>query len=49
MTACEYSTERQRLQEVLKDAIDRGDYNLEMDVRDLLISLQERYNEEDTE
>lgn len=39
--------ERKRLLEVLKDAEDRGDYHLEMDVRELLTDLQTRYYEEE--
>lgn len=43
----EYQRERTRLLEVLKDATDRGDYYLEMDVMELLRNLQQRYYEEE--
>ena len=36
--------ERARLLEVLKDAQDRGDYHLEMDVKEQLYELDQRYN-----
>lgn len=47
MTSAEYERERKRLLEVLKDAEDRGDYHLEMDVKELLIKLRDKYYEED--
>ncbi len=47
MTHQQYQRERTRLLEVLKDATDRGDYHLEMDVREELETLQERFNEEE--
>lgn len=43
MTYEEYSRERARLLAVLKDATDRGDYHLEMDVREALTTLQDHY------
>lgn len=45
----EYVRERKRLLKVLKDAEDRGDYYLEMDVKELLIKLHDKYYEEDEE
>ena len=42
-----YANERARLLEVLKDAEDRGDYHLEMDVKERLADLQEHYHKED--
>jgi hypothetical protein len=47
MTHREYENESTRLREVLKDACDRGDYYLEMDVREALMNLQEAYYKED--
>ena len=47
MTSEEYQRERERLLEVLKDAEERGDYYLEMDVKELLTNLKQRYYEED--
>lgn len=50
MTAEEYTRKRMFLLAALKDAVDRGDYHLEMDVREKLIELQDRiYNEENEE
>ena len=43
MTAEEYTRKRMWLLEVLKDATDRGDYHLEMDVREKLTDLQCKY------
>ena len=42
MTQQQYQRERARLLEVLMDAIDRGDYHLEMDVREMLETLKDR-------
>ena len=42
-----YSNERERLLEVLKDAKDRGDYHLEMDVLEMLDNLQTQYEDEE--
>jgi Arc/MetJ-type ribon-helix-helix transcriptional regulator len=47
MTHSEYIREGQRLREVLKDAMDRGDYHLEMDVKEALEKLRDEYNKED--
>lgn len=47
MTHEEYMAERARLEEVLKDAVERGDYYLEMDVREALTELMERYYKEE--
>jgi len=49
MTNEYYQQESQRLREVLKDAEDRGDYHLEMDVREQLVALSDQYYQEDTE
>lgn len=38
-----YNDERERLHEVLADAISRGDYDLEMDVKEALVRLMEKY------
>lgn len=43
MTSEYYQNESARLREVLKDACDRGDYHLEMDVREALTELQDAY------
>lgn len=43
----EYSRKRDWLLEVLNDAIDRGDYYLEMDVKENLSNLNDAYNSED--
>ena len=42
-----YIREQRRLREVLADAIERGDYHPEMDVRETLMNLQYEYNKED--
>lgn len=47
MTHEEYYRERSRLLEVLKDAMERGDYHLEMDVKELLSNLSECFYKED--
>jgi hypothetical protein len=49
MTTTEYNRKREWLLEVLKDAEDRGDYYLEMDVKEQLTALQVEYYKEDTE
>lgn len=43
MTHDQYSRERARLQAVLDDAVERGDYHLEMDVKEALSNLMERF------
>ena len=47
MSHDEYVRKRAWLEEVLKDATDRGDYYLEMDTREQLVALMDRYYEED--
>lgn len=42
MTYGEYQHERSRLLEVLRDACERGDYYLEMDVKELLVNLEQK-------
>jgi hypothetical protein len=42
----EYQRQRTWLLEVLRDAEERGDYHLEMDVKEQLTELEARYNEE---
>lgn len=42
-----FQMESRRLREVLADAVERGDYYLEMDVREALEKLQQRYYNED--
>jgi tartrate dehydratase alpha subunit/fumarate hydratase class I-like protein len=50
MTHEYYEMESQRLREVLADAVERGDYYLEMDVKEALEKLRARYyNEGDEE
>lgn len=49
MTNEYYQMESARLREVLKDAEERGDYFLEIDVKEALIELQNRYYKEDEE
>lgn len=49
MTHNEYKRECEWLRSVLLDAQERGDYHLEMDVKERLISLQEAYYEEEEE
>jgi len=49
MTSAEYDRKRTWLLEVLKDAEDRGDYHLEMDVKEQLVALRDAYYEEDEE
>jgi len=39
----EYINRLDRLREVLKDAIDRGDYNLEFDAKELIDELNETF------
>ena len=46
MTYEEYQRQRTWLLEVLRDAEERGDYHLEMDVKEQLTELEARYNEE---
>lgn len=41
-----YSNEWDRLMAVLKDAQDRGDYHLEMDVLEMLEKLEAEYEDE---
>lgn len=43
MTYEYYQQESQRLREVLKDAEERGDYHLEMDVKEALEKLRDKY------
>jgi len=47
VTYTEYQRKRTWLLEVLRDAEERGDYHLEMDVKEQLTELQAKYNEED--
>jgi hypothetical protein len=47
MTYEEYTRERERLKDVLKDACNRGDYHLEMDVSESLRELDIAYYEEE--
>ena len=47
MTNQYYQAQSAFLREVLQDAIDRGDYHLEMDTREALESLTERFLEEE--
>ena len=47
MTTEYYEMESQRLREVLADAIERGDYYLEMDVKAALSMLIDTYYQED--
>jgi hypothetical protein len=47
MTDDEYKRRCMWLREVLKDAEDRGDYHLEMDVKAQLIALRDAYYAED--
>lgn len=42
-----YQRERGRLLEVLKDAVDRGDYFLEFDTQELIDQLNEKYYSKD--
>lgn len=49
MTNEHYQQEDQRLREVLKDAEKRGDYYLEMDVKEALTKLRDEYYKEDDE
>lgn len=42
-----YSNEWDRLMVVLKDAQDRGDYHLEMDVLEMLDNLRTQYEDEE--
>lgn len=49
MTYEYYIQERARLQEVLKDACDRGDIYLEYDVREALVKLMNVYYEDSDE
>lgn len=43
MTDEYYTEERERLEEVLADAVRRGDYYLELDVKEQLVKLMDRY------
>ena len=47
MTYEEYARKRDWLREVLDDAEERGDYYLEMDVKDQLRDLNDTYHKED--
>ena len=47
MTYEYFQMECRRLREVLKDALDRGDYHLEMDTKDAIQHLQDKYCEDD--
>lgn len=47
MTHEQYKRERNRLLIVLEDAKDRGDYHLEMDVKELLSQLEDKYYNDD--
>ena len=49
MSPEQYTRERLRLLKALKDATDRGDYYLEMDIREKLTDLQNKYYEGDEE
>ena len=49
MTNEYFQQEGQRLHEVLKDAEERGDYYLEMDVKEALTKLRDEYYKEDDE
>ena len=49
MTREEYDRRRAWLVEVLKDAVDRGDYHLELDTRGMIELLDETYYKEDEE
>ena len=49
MTYDEYKRKDTWLREVLKDAEDRGDYHLEMDVKEQLVALRDAYYEGDEE
>ncbi len=49
MTNEYFQQEGRRLREVLADAIERGDYHLEMDVKELLEKLRDKYYEGDEE
>lgn len=44
MSFSQYIQEYNRLKEVLKDAVERGDYYLEMDVTELIENLNNRYH-----
>lgn len=46
MTYEYYINECQRLREVLAEARERGDYQLEMDIIERLYNLKEQHNEE---
>lgn len=47
MTDEYYHNEARRLREVLADALERGDYHLEMDVKEALQNLRDKYYEDD--
>lgn len=49
MTREEYDRRRAWLIEVMKDAVERGDYHLEMDTRGMIELLDETYYQEDDE
>ena len=43
MDNVEYNNRRHRLLEYLDDAVERGDYNLEYDVKEMLQDLDDEY------
>ena len=43
MTYDEFTREDARLREILRDALERGDYFLEMDVTETIVSLRQRW------
>jgi hypothetical protein len=47
MTNEYFQQEGRRLREVLADALERGDYHLEMDVKEALQNLRDKYYEAD--
>jgi hypothetical protein len=49
MTYDEYIREREWLCDVLRDAQERGDYHLEMDVIEKLHALENKYDEKNKE
>lgn len=49
MTNEYFQMESQRLREVLADALERGDYYLEMDVKEALTKLRDAYYQQDAE
>lgn len=46
MTYEQYKAKLDVLKEILRDALERGDYNLEFDTREDIVSLNQRYYEE---